>query len=180
MVLDELSGKIKAGTWVDKFKGLFSSGSVDGRKLCLLKPTTYMNLSGQSASMAAGFFKIAIADIIVVHDDLDLPFGPVRVKQGGGAGGHKGVTSVLEQLGDPGFVRVRMGIGRPPAYEGTSESGATDFVLGDFSAEEMGSLGDVVTCGAEAVIHAALHGAASAMNAFNRRGAGSSDKADGG
>jgi PTH1 family peptidyl-tRNA hydrolase len=170
MVLDELGSEMGAGSWVEKFKGLHCRGSIDGERVDLLKPTTFMNLAGTSVAMAASYYKIDVDGIIVVHDDLDLPFGTVRVKKGGGAGGHKGVTSVMEELSDAGFVRIRMGIGRPPGEDGRSETTATDYVLSNFSQEEVGALTSIIACGAKAASYVVLQGVAAAMNEFNRRG----------
>lgn len=176
MVLDTLESRIGAGSWSEKFSGLHCKGDLDSSKLLLLKPTTFMNLSGRSVVAAAGFYKVAVADIIVVHDDLDLPFGTIRVKVGGGTGGHKGLNSIVSELGDPGFVRVRMGIGRPPVVGEDSEMNTSDFVLGNFTQEESDSLEASIDRGVEAIAHVARQGAASAMNVFNQRAQGPADE----
>jgi PTH1 family peptidyl-tRNA hydrolase len=165
MVADALHRRAAGAGWQEKFLGLASRVDIAGRPALLLKPLTYMNLSGRSAARAAAFFRIGVAAVVVVHDDLDLEFGVVRVKVGGGAGGHKGLVSCAAELADPGFVRVRVGIGRPTFGD------ATDYVLQQFSKPEAAELGDVVERAADAVEIVVKSGAVKAMNEFNRRAA---------
>lgn len=164
MVADALHRRAGGPGWQEKFKGSAARVDLAGVPALLLKPLTFMNLSGRSASRAAAFFRIPIARIVVVHDDLDLELGAVRVKVGGGNGGHKGIASCAAELGDPGFARVRVGIGRPPFGD------ATDFVLQAFSRSEAAELGDIVERAADAALAVVRDGAARAMNAFNGRG----------
>lgn len=100
--------------WENLARGRLAKADMDGARVVLLKPQTYMNLSGESVRMASDRFGAPVDHIIVVHDDLDLEPGDVRVKVGGGSGGHKGLESVTQHMGDPGYVRVRLGIGRHP------------------------------------------------------------------
>ncbi|MBI2605901.1 MAG: aminoacyl-tRNA hydrolase [Deltaproteobacteria bacterium] len=109
-----------------------AQASIDGEKIIFQKPLTFMNLSGQAVVAAATFFKVLPEDICAVHDDLDLPFGEVRLKAGGGDGGHNGLKSLTKALTSPDYARVRMGIGRPP-HPGMD---AAAFVLQDFSNSE--------------------------------------------
>ena len=112
--------------WREKFKGLFATrGSVR-----FLKPMVYMNLSGESVSLLAGFFKIKVEDILVVYDEIDLPFGTLALKQGGGTAGHNGLKSLVSKLGDNNFNRLRLGVGRPV------HGSVADYVLQSFSKEE--------------------------------------------
>lgn len=171
MVADALQRRAAGTGWQEKFQGLASRADLAGRPALLLKPQSFMNLSGRSVARAAAFFRIGIPEIVVVHDDLDLEFGIVRVKLGGGTGGHKGLASCLADLGDPGFARVRVGIGRPPFGD------ATDYVLQPFSKIEAAELPDVVERAADAVEMVVAHGAARAMNEFNRRGAAATEDA---
>ncbi len=97
-----------------KFKARMARAEIAGQSCVLLKPQTYMNLSGESVGPAMGFFKLATGDVIVLHDELDIPLGRVKLKKGGGHGGHNGLRSLKQHLPDDGFVRVRIGIGRPP------------------------------------------------------------------
>lgn len=116
--------------WRAKFHGFAAEGTVNGVKVVALKPETYMNRSGQAVAAAAQFYKIAPADIVVLHDELDLRSGKLRVKLGGGSAGHNGLRSIDSHLG-PDFVRVRIGIGHPG-----EKHLVHDYVLHDFSKEE--------------------------------------------
>jgi PTH1 family peptidyl-tRNA hydrolase len=156
--------------WPDyrqKFSGVWTRGALaSGAALALLKPQTYMNLSGDSVQPAAAFLKVAPADVIVVHDELDLPWSDVRLKVGGGHAGNNGVRSIIQRLGTPDFVRVRVGIGKPPpGFRG----GGADWVLSDFDAVERAELPDVVARAIDAVRRVAEDGLAAAMNAVNTR-----------
>lgn len=131
--------------------------------LVLAKPQTYMNHSGVAAAALARRFGARGADLVVAYDDLDLPFGRLRIRCGGSAGGHRGLASVLHHLADRDFVRLRVGIGRPPA--GVD---AVDYVLSRFSSEEMESLDGVLSRAAEAVEAIASKGPVWAMENFNR------------
>jgi PTH1 family peptidyl-tRNA hydrolase len=127
MAADAIVRRHGFGLWRSRFQGETAEGLIDGVKVLALKPTTFMNLSGQSVAAAARFLKIAPADIIVLHDDLDLVPGRVRVKTGGGAGGHNGLKSIDAHLG-PEYRRVRLGIGHPGDKDRVS-----GYVLGDFA-----------------------------------------------
>ncbi len=107
-----------------KFEGRFAAGSFAGRSVVLLKPETYMNLSGRSVGAAANFYGADAGDLLVIHDDVDLPPGRIKLKRGGGSGGHKGIDSIAQAVG-PDFFRLRFGVGRP---ENPAEDTA-DFVL---------------------------------------------------
>lgn len=131
--------------------------------LVLAKPQTYMNHSGVAAAALARRFGARGADLVVAYDDLDLPFGRLRIRCGGSAGGHRGLASVLHHLADRDFVRLRVGIGRPPA--GVD---AVDYVLSRFSSEELESLDGVLSRAAEAVEAIASKGPVWAMENFNR------------
>lgn len=139
---------------------LAGRGEIDGVGVLLAKPVTYMNLSGQPLA----YLSFKTADLIVIHDDLDIPFGRVRVKVGGGAGGHKGLLSIISVLGDDGFVRIRCGIGRP-----AGEMDPADYVLESFAKAEMDVLSDEIARAGEAVRTCLTAGAQKAMNSFNRR-----------
>ncbi len=115
-------------------------------RVVLAKPTTYMNLSGGPVSGLLAYFGADVAHLVVVHDELDVPFGAIRLKRGGGAGGHNGLRSVTTSVGDPGYVRVRVGIGRPPG-----RMDAADYVLRPFGPTERGEVELIVTEAADAV-----------------------------
>ena len=170
MVLDELKEQIRAPSWKKKFHGLFCRGRLDNQRLDLLKPMTFMNNSGRSVAETARFYQTGPDNIIVVHDELDFPFGTVRLKKGGGAGGHKGIVSVKKELGDAGFIRVRMGIGRPDNDDSEEIVDAADYVLTDFSFEEKKRLINVIDRGVDAVERVVRNGVIAAMNEFNKSG----------
>lgn len=164
MVADALLDQTGRAGWQEKFSGLFARVSLAGRPAILLKPQTFMNLSGRSVARAAHFFQFEPTQIIVIHDDLDFEFGTIRIKVGGGTGGHKGLASCKKELGDPGFIRVRLGIGRPV------HGSATDYVLKSFSVDEMIELTDVISRGADAVATVLRKGAPKAMTEWNKHG----------
>ena len=111
--VDEIVRRFSFSPWVEKFSGVISKGAIDGEKIILLKPQTFMNLSGQSVQLAAHFFKIDPKNIIVIHDELDLPPLKTRIKLGGGNGGHNGLKSIQQCMGTADFIRVRLGVGHP-------------------------------------------------------------------
>ena len=134
----------------------------------LLKPMDFMNRSGFAVQRAAAFHKVAPDHIVVVHDELDLDFGIVRIKTGGGHGGHNGLRSVMDQLGNGDFIRVRMGIGRDPNKPPGSKDAAT-WVLSDFPSALATQLTAVISAGCEAVEGIVQLGVAAAMNKYNGR-----------
>jgi PTH1 family peptidyl-tRNA hydrolase len=166
MTVDELRASVGLPEWRDKFSGVFTTGEALGDRLSLLKPLTFMNLSGQSVQPAAAFLKAAPGDILVLHDELDLPFGDVRVKVGGGHAGHNGLRSIIERVGSPEFVRVRIGIGRPPpGFQGE----VADYVLHDFDPAEKAELAGVLARALDAARRVLEQGPGAAMNAVNPR-----------
>ena len=163
MVVERLAERHGREPFREKFQGQFAKASLDALEVGLLKPQTFMNLSGQSAQKAMAFFKIELAKVIVVHDELDLPFGTVRVKVGGGAAGHNGIKSMSQCCGGPDFVRIRVGIGRPQG--GTT---GANFVLSDFSREECAELPAVVESASLAAADVMKRGPQAAMNVHNQ------------
>jgi PTH1 family peptidyl-tRNA hydrolase len=148
--------------WREKFSGRFTKGDV----YALLEPLTFMNLSGDSLQPCAAFLKVAPSEIIVVHDELDLPWRDVRLKLGGGHAGHNGLRSIIQRLGTPDFVRVRVGIGRPPpGFQGD----VADYVLRDFDMAERAELPGVVDDAVAAVRKVLAGGTSAAMNVVNTR-----------
>jgi PTH1 family peptidyl-tRNA hydrolase len=131
MIVDEIARAYNFPSFRVKYQGLLSEGTIDGTKVVLLKPQTYMNLSGQSVAAAAKFYKIPVNRIIALHDELDLAPGKMRVKTGGGNAGHNGLKSMQAHLNSPDFVRVRLGIGHPGDKDRVS-----GYVLSDFAKSE--------------------------------------------
>ena len=131
MALDNLTSHYLFEDWRPKLGGLFATASLGSEKIILVKPQTFMNLSGICVVKFKQFFKIHIADIFVIYDDIDLRFGEVKIKQGGGDAGHKGVRSISQHLQTKDFNRIRFGIGRPKTKEEVSH-----FVLSNFPTTE--------------------------------------------
>ena len=142
---------------------LVGESSDHGEKFLFVKPQTYMNRSGEPVKDLLRRFHATADDVVVVYDDLDLPFGRIRIRPKGSAGGHRGVLSVMEELAGASFYRVRVGIGRPP--QGVDP---VDYVLQPFEAEETGALGGVISRAAEAVMCLLREGSQLAMERFNR------------
>jgi PTH1 family peptidyl-tRNA hydrolase len=131
MAVDEIARRHGFGPWRSRYASLISEGSLGGDKVLLQKPQTYVNRSGYAVAQAVRFYKLALQDVVVIHDELDLAAGKVRIKTGGGVAGHNGLRSIAEQLGSRDFRRVRIGIGHPGHKELV-----TGHVLGNFSAED--------------------------------------------
>jgi PTH1 family peptidyl-tRNA hydrolase len=146
-----------------KFKARVARGEIAGESCVLLKPQTYMNVSGESVGPALGFFKLTTAEVIVLHDELDLPVGRVKLKKGGGHGGHNGLRSLKQHLPADRFVRVRIGIGRPPP-----EWDPADYVLARFTSAQRKEMARAVDDAAEAVESILRDGLDKAMNVYNR------------
>lgn len=162
MVVDLLAENLRVSYWKDEAGakvGLVRLGEDD---LVLVKPQTYMNLSGKAIAKLAAAYEVDPADIIIVHDDLDLPEETVRVKRGGGHGGHNGLRSLAESLGTGDFPRVRIGIGRPPGRQDPA-----DYVLEPMSKPVAEKLADMAPHAAQAVLHVLEHGVDSAMREYN-------------
>ena len=139
-------------------------GSSAGQELILVKPLSYMNNSGEVVSALVGRSGMACSSVLVVHDDMDLPFGRLKIKKGGGSGGHKGVDSVQRELDFDDFLRVKMGIGRPEEVLSPE-----DYVLSPFYADQTDNLTEFLERGSEAVMSIVEEGADRAMNRFNKR-----------
>jgi peptidyl-tRNA hydrolase, PTH1 family len=161
-VVAELAARAKAPPLREKFGAEIGEATIRGERVLLCKPMEFMNVSGQSVARVAKFWKIAPESIIVVHDDLDLPFGRLKLGAGGGHGGQNGVRSVIADLGSADFLRVRFGIGRP----GTGGD-AANYVLADFSRAEQKDLPDLRSIAADAVEEILANGLSAAMNRFN-------------
>jgi len=162
MVVDLLAENLRVSYWKDEAGakvGLVRFGDDD---LVLVKPQTYMNLSGKAIAKLASAYEADPADIVIVHDDLDLPEESVRVKRGGGHGGHNGLRSLAESLGTGDFPRVRLGIGRPPGRQDPA-----DFVLEPMRKDTTEKLAEMVPHAAQAVLHVLEHGVDSAMREYN-------------
>jgi peptidyl-tRNA hydrolase, PTH1 family len=164
MVADELVRR-HGGSWRAKFSGDLAEMRLDGLRLAVLKPQTYMNESGRSVGAAARFFRVEPESLVVVHDEVDLEPGRLQARQGGGLAGHNGLRSVAQHLGTPEFARLRIGVGRP---ERGDPRPVADFVLSPFPPEV--DVGGLVARAADAVETVAREGVEEAQNRFNERG----------
>jgi len=162
MFIDRLLVRLNARMSRMQAKALLASAVYEGNKLLLAKPQTYMNLSGQSVQGLARFYKLPLENVMIAHDDLDLPLGVIRIRPGGGPGGQKGVASTIERLGSRDFPRLRIGIGRPPG-----RMDPADYVLQDFSKHEQTLLSETLDAAVEAALTFVISGIDAAMNRFN-------------
>src|SRR5438128_9180692 len=161
MVVDELARR-HGGSWRGKFSGQLAEIRLDGHKVALLKPETYMNESGRSVAGAARFFKLEPDAVLVVHDEGDFDLGRLQARLGGGLAGHNGLRSVAQHLGTPDFMRLRVGVGRPGRGD---RRPLADYVLDDFEPDE--DVAAIVARAAEAVEMLDTDGLEAAQREFN-------------
>jgi peptidyl-tRNA hydrolase, PTH1 family len=161
-VLDELADRLGSRFKVHKGSAELAEGRLADRPVLLAKPRSYMNLSGGPVVQVSRFFKVEPARIVVVHDELDLPFGAVRLKRGGGEGGHNGLKSITAALGTRDYLRVRFGIGRPPGQQDPAE-----YVLREFTAAEGKDLEYLIDRAADAAEAVLGNGLEAAQNTFH-------------
>ena len=161
MVLDRLSRSAGIPVTRKAFSALAGDGSFAGERVYLLMPQTFMNRSGRSVAEALRFYKLSPADLIVIHDELDIPFGKVRLKEGGGHGGHNGLRSVAQEIGSSDYARIRVGIGRP------QHGDVVNYVLTNFAKPEMDSLLEVLDLSVDALEMILKEGMPKAMSIFN-------------
>lgn len=162
MVLDKIAERYNIEIKKEKNKALIGSGEIYGTKVILIKPQTYMNLSGVAASAVLNFYKEPIENFIAIFDDLDLPVGKIRIKERGSAGTHNGVKSLVNELGTEDFKRVKVGIG-----SSNSKIDMINFVLGKFTDEEKREIEKSTDMAMDAVIKIVSEGISRAMNEFN-------------
>ena len=162
MLIDQVAVRLNARGMKLQAKAIVTSALYEERKIILAKPQTYMNLSGQSVQGLLHFYKIPIENLLVAHDDLDIPFGTIRIRPGGGPGGQRGMASTIDHLGTKEFPRLRLGIGRPPG-----RMDPKDYVLQMFSKDDMKLLPEILDRAADAAMEFVMKGLNSAMNKFN-------------
>ncbi|HAX71113.1 MAG TPA: aminoacyl-tRNA hydrolase [Anaerolineales bacterium] len=162
MLIDHLAERIGARGMKVQSKAIVTSGLFKETKLILAKPQTYMNLSGHSVQGLLHFYKIPHSHLIVAHDDLDLPYGTIRIRPTGGPGGQRGMANTIELLGTKDFPRLRLGIGRPPG-----RMDPKDYVLQNFSKDELKLLPELLTRASDAAIEFVENGLNAAMNKYN-------------
>lgn len=162
MAIDRLVVRLNARGMKLQSKAIVVTATYEERKLILAKPQTFMNLSGQSVQGLAHFYKVPLTNLMVLSDDLDIPFGTIRIRASGGAGGQRGMASTIERLGTRDFPRLRIGIGRPP---GRMDPAA--YVLQNFPKDEASLLSDVLDHAADAALEFVVKGLNASMNKFN-------------
>ena len=163
MLADKLAEKIGAESWREKFNALVAESFFDGEKILIVKPQTFMNLSGEAVGSLTNFYKISAEDLIVAHDDMDLPVGKIRLRPKGSGGGHHGIESIIQHLGgEKNFPRVRIGIGRPP-----QNWTVNNHVLSPFNPEDAEKISEAIENLIPAVICIFRDGIDMAMNKFN-------------
>jgi peptidyl-tRNA hydrolase, PTH1 family len=163
MVVDKLAEAFRISMDKNKFDTIYGKGKIQGNDVMLAKPQTFMNLSGSPVQKLAGFYRISCEAMLIIHDDIDLAFGRIKIKEKGGDGGHKGIRSIKDAFGGGNFTRLRIGIGR-------SEAGAdvVDHVLGRFNPEEKALLDKIIATAMDAALTILCESAKEGMNRFNR------------
>ena len=164
LVIDKLASDYNISVSLKGFDACFGRGKIGDIPVLLAKPQTYMNISGVSVKKLIDYFKINLEDLIIVHDDIDLPFETIRLKAGGGHAGHKGLISIINHLGDMEFIRVRIGITKPP-----DRSMVEKYVLEPFTEGEMKLLPRITASASDAVTMTVSSGIQAAMNHYNER-----------
>lgn len=164
MVLDKLAAQLEIELKQKSFNSLWGKGTIVGNNVLLAQPQTFMNLSGTAVRQLQSFFKTEISNLIVIHDDLDLPFGAIRLKAGGGTAGHKGLASIESNLGTSEFKRVRLGIGKP-----VDKSRIEGYVLEPFRKEEQTVLPDVIQRAADSSAEIVLNGLQQAIGKYQTK-----------
>jgi PTH1 family peptidyl-tRNA hydrolase len=164
MVADELAGKFDIGFDKRKFDTVFGRGHIEKEPVVLAKPMAFMNRSGPPVKMLADFFKISSEAVLVIHDDIDLAFGRLKIKEKGGHGGHNGIRSLIDAFGRDDFVRLRIGVGRSGF-----DISVSDHVLSKFTGRENESLAQIIATARDAVVTILCKGTKAGMNQFNRK-----------
>lgn len=168
--IDHLAKLYTIGTHRRQCHAQTGTGKIADVKVVLAKPATFVNQSGEAAGCLVNNYKIPLSDLIVIHDDLDLPLGKIRIRPNGSAGGHKGMNSIISTLGSEDFPRIKVGIGRPMSQDGTAvtdEDKIVDYVLSDFTPREDDIIKAAIAQVAKAVQSILTEGVTAAMNKFN-------------
>jgi PTH1 family peptidyl-tRNA hydrolase len=170
MVVDRLAKDFNISSDKKKFETLYGRGTIEGHGVILAKPMAFMNRSGPPVQKLAYFFKIPSKDTLVIHDDIDLAFGRLKIKEKGGHGGHKGLKSIIDAFGEGEFIRLRIGVGRSEV-----ENDVTDHVLGRFTEGEEKVLDQIISQARDAVLTILSKGTEVGMNLFNSKNFKASD-----
>ncbi len=167
-VIDELQRRHMQSGFQTKFGGEAVTGLINSDRVLLIKPMEFMNKSGFAIQRASQFHDVPPEEILVIHDELDLPPARLRLKSGGGHGGNNGLRSIVDQLGSKDFLRIRLGIGKPLKESGEAGEGSgKNYVLGNFPAQEVGPIDEAIQKAADAAEAILARGMKSAMNDFN-------------
>ncbi len=161
-VINKIAKKCEIELTRTKFNGLYGSGTIEGKKVILLKPQTYMNLSGQAIKPFIDFYKIPLENVMVIYDDMDVKIGKIKIRPKGGPGSHNGAKSVVHELASENFPRIRVGIGKQ-----VDEYDAIDYVIGKLRTEQYTELETGINKAADAVVHFVKFGIDATMNKFN-------------
>ncbi|MDY6853420.1 MAG: aminoacyl-tRNA hydrolase [Thermodesulfobacteriota bacterium] len=164
LVVERLAKENKIEFSQERFHSKIGKGTIVDKRVILAKPLTYMNLSGKAVKKLIIHYEIDPKFLIVVHDDLDMEFGKIKIKEKGGHAGHNGIRSIIDTIGTKGFLRLKVGIGRPDRNRGVK-----DYVLSSFDIKQQGFLPDVIDVAAKAAISVITDGVKAAMNEFNRK-----------
>jgi PTH1 family peptidyl-tRNA hydrolase len=162
MTIDKISKKWGIPVTQNKFRALVGEGRIDFERVLLVKPQTYMNLSGESVAEVLHFYKLTADDILVIYDDLDLPVGKLRLREKGSAGGHNGIKSLIQHLGTQEFKRIKIGIDRPEPGRSVS-----DYVIGSFPSSDKPAIDEAVDIAAQACAMWMKDSFSNVMNKFN-------------
>jgi len=173
MLADKLAEKLASDNWREKFNALVAETFFNGEKILIVKPQTFMNLSGEAVAPIANFYKICAEDLIVAHDDMDLPLGKIRLRPKGSGGGHHGIESIIKNLGEQNFPRVRIGVGRPPQNWTVNHH-----VLSPFNQDDAEIISKTVAELVPAVLCIFSEGINNAMNKFNPKKVKANEQAD--
>ena len=164
LVIDKIAEQNSSIVSKKGFKSLFGEIIIGGQKVILVKPQTYMNLSGEAVYQVINYFKISLDKTLIIYDDLDLPLGAIRIRLAGSSGGHRGLGSVIETLGSDTIPRLKIGIGRP-----LNDVPVVDYVLTPFTKEEQSVIQPCIERGAQAAAHFVVDGSQYVMNHFNQK-----------
>ncbi len=164
MVVDKLSGEFGISVHKNKFEMRYGRGAIEDQAVMLAKPMAFMNRSGGPVQKLTAYFKIISKDLIVIHDDIDLAFGRLKIKEKGGHGGHKGLKSIIQAIGEDAFVRLRIGVGRSE-----TSSSVSDHVLGPFYDDESKLLDGILNRARDAMVTILTEGPKAGMNRFNEK-----------
>lgn len=159
LTIDKLAKKLGVSVTKDKFSALCGDGIYNGEKIILIKPQTYMNLSGKSVNEALNFYKVSLDDLIVIYDDIDIEFGKIRIRPEGSAGTHNGMRNISDTINSHDFARIRIGIGKPEAGRDLAS-----FVLSKFNTEELVVISNSTDIACESVLNILDYGIEKAMN----------------